>query len=95
MDQYFDDAESGGQPAPPATEEAGTDQTFTLPKSIAQGLKPGDELTVRIVADHEDSYEVQAAGSEEEPEEQSEAPSAETPAAESEPESSPMGGMMD
>lgn len=59
---YFDDS-----PEPKATgkpkDESSDDQTFVLPKSIAGGkkFKPGDEMVVQIVAEHEDSFEVKYA----------------------------------
>lgn len=58
---YFDDSpeKTGTTTAKP--EESGDEQTYVLPKAIAGGktLKPGDQMTVKIVAEHEDSFEVQ------------------------------------
>lgn len=62
---YFDDTpEPTGKPTPPSkSDESGDDQTFVLPKAIAGGksFKPGDEMVVEIVAEHEDSFEVKYA----------------------------------
>lgn len=64
---YYDDENvgptGGNQTTEKPAEGSGDDQTFVLPKSIAGGKKVGDEITVKIVADHEDSYEVQAVAS--------------------------------
>lgn len=82
-DNYFDD--EPGEDNTPSTrkeidqakrEESGDDQTFVLPKAIAGGksFKPGDEMVVEIVAEHEDSFEVKYA-----PEVKSEETEPETP----------------
>lgn len=65
-DQAEERAESPAKAAETASEEAGEkgeEQTFVLPKEIAQGkeFKEGDEMVVEIVGVHEDSFEVKYA----------------------------------
>lgn len=89
---YFDDSpEDAGKPTPSPNkenEESGDEQTFVLPKAIAGGksFKPGDEMVVEIVAEHEDSFEVKYA---------SEAPAEEEPTEEPQSDMPMKGGMMD
>ena len=37
-------------------------ETALLPKNICPGMKPGDELRLRVVRVHEDQYEVEYEG---------------------------------
>lgn len=72
MDAMMDEAET--QDTPPAEDSEGG-QTYVLPKDCARGKSVGDTITVRIVGDHEDSFEVEPTTTEEvdtEPEMESE-----------------------
>ena len=81
-DEMYSDGPADA-PAPPAGDDSdpkaeGDDSTTgLLPKSVLGGkeLKPGDECTLQIVADHGDEYEVKYADSDAgKPEEPAEAP---------------------
>lgn len=84
MDQYFDEEKAQAPEEEPQTSKAddtksGDDKTYVLPKSIAGEKSVGDTLTLKIVAEHEDSLEVQPV-SESESETESEEPEPSTPA---------------
>lgn len=64
-----------GQP----NEDSG--ETALIPKSLCPGMKPGDTLTMRIVSEQEDEYEVAYEQEEEQGEEAPAPPEAAAPPA--------------
>ncbi len=72
-DPYSDAAPSETAPEKDkAPDEQGEEKTATLPKSICPDMKPGDEMVLKIVAVHEDEYEVAYAPEKDHKEEESE-----------------------
>lgn len=72
-DNYSDSPDTSAA-APAAEKEDSGGQTALLPKSICPGMKPGDEMVLKITAVHDDQYQVSYA-----PEESHEAASPESP----------------
>lgn len=69
-ENYYEDSGAGtpAPAAPPAESE-----TATIPKSLCPGMKVGDSVTLKIVRELEDEYEVSyPPKTEEEPEESEE-----------------------
>jgi hypothetical protein len=54
---YFDDgAAATAEPKMEEGEQKGGEQTAVVPKSLCPGMKPGDEMVVKIDRVEEDSY---------------------------------------
>lgn len=66
-DDMYSDAQAGNSDQKPESqgdpEEQSESKSYLLPKAIAEGkdFKPGDEIVLRIVADHDDQFEVEYA----------------------------------
>lgn len=59
-DAYSDAYDSPAKPSntPESAESEDSGETAVLPKSICPGMKPGDEMVLKIVRVHDDQYEV-------------------------------------
>jgi hypothetical protein len=85
-DSLYDDAPDAGSAATAESKEDEGGETALIPKSLCPGMKPGDEVTLKIERVLEDQYEASYTpkGGEEESE----------PAAEMPPQDEEMAGMM-
>lgn len=73
-ENLYDDApDSDGAPAAEPKEDEGG-ETALVPKSLCPGMKPGDELVLKIVAVQEDQYQVAYESKDEESSEPAEPP---------------------
>jgi hypothetical protein len=84
---YFDDAPAGAAPKMEEKEESTKGETGILPKSLMGGkeFKPGEEIVLKVVAVHENDFEVEYSHDESKEEQGSEPPM--------EPAGAPGGGM--
>jgi len=62
-DMYGDNPDADAAPAADEKEDEGG-ETAVLPKSLCPGMKPGDELTLKIDSVQEDQYVVSYPGKE-------------------------------
>lgn len=54
----YGDSQVAAPSGPDEEEQEEGQQTTTVPKSICPGMKVGDEMVLKIVADHDQSWEV-------------------------------------
>jgi len=82
-EDYYSDAPVGAPEAEPAARDQTADEqtTAVIPKSICPGMKVGDEVVLRIVAEHADEFEVSYAPEEGGDEEEAAEPGEEAPPA--------------
>lgn len=59
-ENYYDDGPSEEPSAVPSDEQAmeGDEKTAVLPSELCPGMKPGDQIVLRVVGVDKDSYEV-------------------------------------
>lgn len=76
MMNYMEDNAAPNHEVPERTERD-DEKTALIPSSLCPDLEPGDEITLRVVATHQDEYEVKYLNHESESEEEGEGESAE------------------